>query len=136
MLVSVLSGLARSDVDPWQEAAKLAQLPGEAAAERLAALIGALPDGATLYPDSRTLAIRLIARLPRRPGFNGGGQETSHRAWTAIISRPWWVYVVVMSFVLGSQFLIASHQQPAKPDDAEVRAASTVSPPPPTNPGL
>jgi len=24
MLVSVLSGLARSDVDPWQEAAKLA----------------------------------------------------------------------------------------------------------------
>jgi hypothetical protein len=31
MLVSVRSGLARSDVDPWQEAAKLAQLSGEAA---------------------------------------------------------------------------------------------------------
>ena len=29
MLVSVLSGLARLDVDPWQEAAKLAQLPGK-----------------------------------------------------------------------------------------------------------
>jgi hypothetical protein len=27
MLVSVLSGLARSDVDPWQEATRLAELP-------------------------------------------------------------------------------------------------------------
>ena len=29
MSVSVLSGLARTDVDPWKEAASLAQLPGE-----------------------------------------------------------------------------------------------------------
>jgi len=36
MLVSVLSGLARSDVDPWQEAATLAELPGETATQRLA----------------------------------------------------------------------------------------------------
>ena len=35
MLVSVLSGLARLDVDPWQEAADLAQLPGETATQRL-----------------------------------------------------------------------------------------------------
>ena len=53
MLVSVLSGLARSDVDPWQEAAKLAQLPGETATRELAALIGALPDRASAYPDPR-----------------------------------------------------------------------------------
>ena len=52
MLVSVLSGLARSDVDPWQEAAKLAQLPGEAATKELAALIGALPDRAALVSGS------------------------------------------------------------------------------------
>lgn len=53
MLVSVLSGLARSDVDPWQEAAKLAQLPGEIATKQLATLIGALPHGAASYPDPR-----------------------------------------------------------------------------------
>lgn len=34
MLVSVLSGLARSDVDPRQEAAKLAKLPEDAATMR------------------------------------------------------------------------------------------------------
>jgi hypothetical protein len=50
MLVSVLSGLARSDVDPWQEAAKLAQLPGEAATKELAALIGALQAAAARLP--------------------------------------------------------------------------------------
>ena len=57
MLVSVLSGLARSDVDPWQEAAKLAQLPGETATNELAELISALPDrAASSYPDPRTIA--------------------------------------------------------------------------------
>ena len=30
MLLSVLSALARLDVDPWEEAAQLAQLPREA----------------------------------------------------------------------------------------------------------
>jgi heme oxygenase len=33
MIVSVLSALARLDVDPWLEAAKLAQLPGETATQ-------------------------------------------------------------------------------------------------------
>ncbi|HQT77360.1 MAG TPA: hypothetical protein PLD10_09950, partial [Rhodopila sp.] len=43
---SVLSALARSDVDPWQEAAELARMPREAANQRLTSLIAALPGGA------------------------------------------------------------------------------------------
>jgi len=39
MLVSVLSGFARCDVDPLQEAARLAQLAGESAARRSATLL-------------------------------------------------------------------------------------------------
>jgi hypothetical protein len=136
MLVSVLSGLARSDVDPWQEAARLAQLPRETATRRLAALIGALPDRAASYPDPRAIATRLIALLPRPLGPNGGPQQTSHSAATVMGSRPWWIYVVVMSFVLGSQFLIASHQLPAKPNNLEAKAADTGSlQQPPINPG-
>src|ERR1700692_4568792 len=77
MLVSVLSGLARSDVDPWQEAAKLARLPGETATQRLAALIDALPDRAALYADPRTIATRLVGLLPHPAGFNSASQETS-----------------------------------------------------------
>jgi len=129
MLVSVLSGLARSDVDPWQEAAKLAQLPGEAATKELAALIGALPAGAAPSSDPRTIATRLIALLPRRGALSGEAQVTTQSAWSAMNSRPWWIYVVFMCFVLGTQFLIASHQLPAKLGNAEVKAASSVSSP-------
>jgi hypothetical protein len=133
MLVSVLSGLARSDVDPWQEAAKLAQLPGETATKELAALIGALPDRTASYPDPRTIAARLIALLPRSPGFSGGQQQTNN-VGAVLKSAPWWIYVVFMCFVLGSQFLIANHQLPAKSDNVEVNGASSAFPPaPPVN---
>ena len=132
MLVSVLSGLARSDVDPWQEAAKLAQLPGEAATRELAALIGALPDRAASHPDARTIATRLIALLPHPLCADGGPQQVSpHSAWAVMNSRPWWIYVVFMCFVLGTQFLIATHQLPAKPNNVEVKTASTTFPPAP-----
>lgn len=42
MLLSVLSALARLDIDPWEEAARLAALPGEAATRRLSSLIATL----------------------------------------------------------------------------------------------
>ena len=129
MSVSVLSGLARSDVDPWQEAAKLAQLPGEVATQRLAALIGALPDRAPSYGDPRTIAARLVALLPHLHGLGGGSQETSHKVWTMLNSRPLWMYVLFTSFMLGSQLLIASHQLPTKVDKVELNASSTVSRP-------
>ncbi len=41
--LSVLSVLARLDVDPWEEAAKLARLPRAAAAKRLVECIAATP---------------------------------------------------------------------------------------------
>jgi hypothetical protein len=136
MLVSVLSGLARSDVDPWQEAAKLAQLPGEVATRELAALIGALPDRAAPYPDPRAIATRLIALLPHPLGSNGGPQPTPHSTAEVSKSRPWWIYVAFMCFVLGSQLLIASHQLPVKSDHVEMKSGGTISPPaPPINGG-
>jgi hypothetical protein len=45
MPLSVLSALARLDVDPRQEAAQLALLPVKTATQRLASLIAALPAG-------------------------------------------------------------------------------------------
>lgn len=136
MSVSVLSGLARSDVDPWQEAANLAQLPGETATQRLAALIVALPDRVSAYPDARTIATRLLALLPGRVATNVKLSEAPHGLGTVMKSRPWWVYVVFMSFMLGSQLLIASHQAPTKVDNVEVKATATAFPVvPPMNSG-
>ena len=47
MPLSVLSALTRLDLDPWQEAAELSELPKGTATQRLAALIARLP-GRTL----------------------------------------------------------------------------------------
>src|SRR6202142_441689 len=110
MLVSVLSGLARSNVDPWQEAAKLAQLPGEIATKELAALIGALPDRAVSYLDPRAIATRLIVLLPRKLGSSGGREQTPHSASVVMKSRSWWIYAAFMGFMFVSQLLIVSHQ--------------------------
>lgn len=63
--VTILSALSRLGIDPWQEAARLAALPREAAAAALADIILRLPDPPTPEADVPTIAARLVALLPR-----------------------------------------------------------------------
>jgi hypothetical protein len=66
MLLSVVSLLGRMDLDPWEEAARLAGLSAQSAAQKLALFLRALPNPMPqLDPDGA--AARLIALLPRRP---------------------------------------------------------------------
>jgi hypothetical protein len=67
MPLSVVSVLARLDLDPWQEAASLAALPAETATQKLAAWLEALSEPAPKQADASTTAARLIALLPRWP---------------------------------------------------------------------
>jgi hypothetical protein len=69
LLLSVISALTRLDLDPWLEAAKLAQLPAKTAAKRLAGLIAALPDDALARSDPGAMADRLVGLLPRQSGI-------------------------------------------------------------------
>jgi len=62
--ISVLSAFARTDLDPWREAASLALMPRDAATARLAAFISALPNARA---PAQTIAGELIALLPRGP---------------------------------------------------------------------
>jgi hypothetical protein len=66
MLLSVLSALARLGIDPWQEAARLTQLPRELATQRLTSMVEGLPDGRWAPSDSRIIAARLVQLLPSR----------------------------------------------------------------------
>ena len=66
MPLSVLSALARLNVDPWEEAAELSELSKIPAAQRLASLIMQLPGGRWTHTESRAIANRLIELLPRR----------------------------------------------------------------------
>jgi len=69
MPLSVLSVLARLDLDPWQEAARLAALSSESAAHKMVSILGALPSRSLKSPDILLIATRLVAMLPRRAPF-------------------------------------------------------------------
>jgi hypothetical protein len=64
MMLSVVSALARLDIDPWEEAARLAGLPKEMAAAALNQLIDRLPRGLWMRSDTPSIAARLIELLP------------------------------------------------------------------------
>jgi hypothetical protein len=132
MLLSVLSALARLDIDPWQEAAKLAALSGKVATERLTALIAALPDEPSEHRDSGRIATRLIALLPREANSNVPSRETSLGAgattnsWPAIYFISYAIFM--MAIIWSGQFVIASRQPPAQINNAHTLASRTVSP--------
>ena len=56
MLLSVLSALARLDLDPWREAAELARMPQQTARQRLTFLIEALPNQPPTRPEPETVS--------------------------------------------------------------------------------
>jgi hypothetical protein len=63
MLLSVLSALARLDLDPWFEAANLSRLSPSAAKERLTGLLSSLPASQLKAPAAATIT-RLLGLLP------------------------------------------------------------------------
>jgi hypothetical protein len=134
MLLSVVSALARLDVDPWQEAAKLAGLPGETATERLASLLAALPDRGSAQRDPGTIAARLVALLPSQASSKIAVREALLSAG-AVTSFWAVIYVIFMAFVLSAQFIVTRHQLAAQVDSAEAPASSTVftTMPPPSS---
>jgi hypothetical protein len=103
--LTVLSALTRLGFDPWQEAARLSELPRETAARTLAAAFALLPEGDWKIPQMASLAARLVDCLPY-PGalpiaVVAGGQRTGRAA-----SRPtrwlFWLAVAVGWFFLLS----------------------------------
>jgi len=67
MPVTLLTVLARLGVDPWEEAADLANLSREPAMQRLASRLEAMPNGPASAEDTVNIATRLIALLHRAP---------------------------------------------------------------------
>ena len=137
MLLSVLSALARLEADPWEEAAQLARLPGEAATQRLVSLIAALPYGSSARPDPGAIAARLIPLLPSRASSKfpsrasvlGSGAGPTSRALILAI-----YYLVSMAFVLDVQYIIASRHSLAQVENSAAPASSAILPqmPPPS----
>ena len=62
--LTVQTALIRLGVDPWQEAARLSDMPKAAAAQALAAAMARLPDGDWKAAGLPAIAARLVGSLP------------------------------------------------------------------------
>lgn len=126
-LLSVLSVLARLNLDPWREAASLAQSPGEAAVQRLASLIAAIPDGPSVPAEPKTTAARLIALLPRRPLYSVPPRQSLRGFGT--MTRPQaivYAIIVLAMLVYGAVLLTGARSSPAPNGISHTSASSTT----------
>jgi hypothetical protein len=131
--LSVVSALARLDVDPWEEAAQLAGMSGEAATQRLCKLIASLPEEPPIHPECHSIAARLIALLPQRSVTSAATHK--HAARLEAAPKPSALtyavyYVIFMLFILLSQWLIGSRQAPVQ-GEAPVPGSITAPVAPP-----
>lgn len=107
MRLSVVSVLARVDLDPWQEAATLAGLSEELAAQRLAPLLAALPEPTLQQTSAAAMAARLVALLPRRTNTNTQLAVPEPGGVSALHLRDLLIPIVVVIYLilsLGIQF--------------------------------
>jgi hypothetical protein len=142
MPLSVVSLMARRDLDPWQEAASLAAMPADAATRKLDSLIRALPDQSLTLPDSGTIAIRLIALLPRwtdpniRPpekqGKAAGAEALALSRRTTVAAM---IVLICMMLLIGAQLARLRKESPALHGAADAPPAPSTpsqTQPPPT----
>ena len=127
--LSVLSALARLDLDPWQEAAELAQLPRESATRRLASSIAALTDGPPLHLEHGIIAARLIALLPLHGNSEALARGTVADASDARKFRAGLcMYAIFFIIMMAAQWIAASLQAPTQTEITEASASNTVLP--------
>jgi hypothetical protein len=96
MPLSVISALARLEVDPWQEAARLADLPKELAIAALDRLIRRLPAGGWDQAETPAIVARLIELLPRRGGAARPEAAPSASGKNAGLPAVIWLVVVAL----------------------------------------
>jgi hypothetical protein len=136
--LSVVSVLARMNLDPWLEAAQLSQSPKDIAARRLAGLIAALPDGPPAHANPGPNAMRLIALLPSRDDL----AIPSSEALLAVVAAPKYrgaillmmMMMMMMFFVLGILFFAANGHAPEKGNVVQDQPSTVTAPavPPPS----
>jgi hypothetical protein len=105
--LSVLSALSRLDLDPRDEAARLARLTKEAAADQLARMIARLSDRRWSVSEARRIASGLIERLPMASAARKGDRAaTGTRPTTGLRAPSFMIYLALALAMLVS--LIAS----------------------------
>jgi hypothetical protein len=128
MLLSVLSALARLDIDPWQEAVRLARLPKDLARQSLASLIAGLPSGRWAPSDSTVIAARLAQLLPSRNSSKASSVVANRSVleMTRHLAMMWLIYAAIC----GALFIVeGKREQPSSMNHTDAPLTNAVSPP-------
>ena len=123
--LSVLSVLARLGIDPWEEAARLAQLPRTVAARRLASSIAAIPGAPSAYLDAGTVSDRLISLLPPPHAVARLPHELGVRPMAKSTFAVW---AILMALILVMQVILVRSQPPIGAHEAHAPSASQALP--------
>lgn len=127
MMLSVVSALARLGIDPWEEAARLAALPKEAAASALDRLIERLPRGLWARSDIPAIAASLIELLPRGAHVVPPAQRKgAGRGRVSVSTVAWLLVLILMATVF---FSVGGNRTPGGESGTTSFRSSTASPP-------
>jgi hypothetical protein len=105
MFLSMVSALARLDLDPWREAASLSKLPTAAATERLSSLLSSLPSSQLTIPAPDTIA-RLVGLLPgsvKEAAWSPGAEVAKLDKWRMPLPMVA-IFVVALLMICAAQF--------------------------------
>jgi hypothetical protein len=117
MFLSVLSALARLDLDPWFEAASLSRLPAPAATQRLTSLLSSLPSAQLKVPPPAAI-MRLVGLLP---------QATREPPWPpgeAVVVTKSKISWSVVGLIFVAFVMMFAEQYAARRDSAGVGVGS------------
>jgi hypothetical protein len=106
MVLTMLSALARCGVDPWGEAARLDELPRDAATKRLALMISRLPRGQWAQSATGDIAARLVALLPAKQPLDAVAPVTDSAKVGAEPARKMtFFFLSIVLILIGAQVL-------------------------------
>jgi hypothetical protein len=133
--LSLLSALARMDIDPWGEAQSLAKMPPGAATDRLAALIAASPEDPNAVAGARRVALQLVALLPRKTAPSLPSADAASRALSSESSGFGLGFSAIL-FALAMILLVWTNTTPVpeRPDGVAASPKTSAPRPPPVKP--
>jgi hypothetical protein len=119
--LSVISALARLDLDAWDEAASLARLPRDAAVNKLSGLLRSNPEIPRISHESRAIAARLIDLLPRGATLQSP-PHTARTRWPGASGAAGLGMLIALGVLIGLHFA----NQAASPQQARADAAHSL----------
>jgi len=128
--LSVLSALARMDVDPWEEASRLASMPKATAEKSLISILDLVSGKSWKSPEAAAVAARLVRLLPR-PGEAAvitataisNAATTTAKSSTHRVNYRW----LWLGLWIAMSFMMPHHQATTTSANAATSESGTTS---------